>query len=229
MFKKLTENWSLKLLSLVFALILWFFVIGERQVEIGFTVPIEYINVPQGMMIANEVPNLVDIRLTGPRTLLVNLSSGDISFSVDLADLKPGLTSFKRLEERLDIPGGLKVTRISPSFVDVRLERVRSKTVPVQVVFSGELAEGYQLDGFRVSPERVEIEGAESEIRDVTEVSTQPVELGGARESFTLMVPLRYQGRYSRLKEEQTVELQVRILPPPPAEIEYMEKGENSQ
>ncbi|WP_305046092.1 CdaR family protein [Geoalkalibacter sp.] len=216
MLKSLTENWILKLVSLVFALVLWFFVIGERQVEVGFSVPIEYLNRPEGMIIANEVPNLVDIRLTGPRTLLMNLSAGDIRFSVDLTDLKPGLTSFKRLEERLNIPSGLKVTRISPSFVDVRLDRIGEKSVPVRVVFSGELAEGHQLSDFKVSPDRVLIEGAEGEIKDIAEVPTQPVEIGGVRESFTLMVPLRFEGRYSRLKTEQTVEVQVKILPPPP-------------
>lgn len=225
MVKALTENWVLKLLSLVFAGVLWVFVIGDRQAEVGFSVPIEYINRPEGMVIASEVPNLVDIRLTGPRTLLMNLSPGDIGFSVDLRDLKPGLTSFKRLEERLDLPRGLKVTRISPSIVDVRLDRVRSRQVPVQVVFSGELAEGYQLADVRVSPERVSIEGAEGEIKDITEVPTQPVEISGVRESFTLVVPLRYQGRYSNLKEDRTVELQVKILPPP-ADVN-VEKGEN--
>jgi YbbR domain-containing protein len=227
MFKALAENWVLKLLSLVFALVLWVFVIGDRQVEVGFSVPIEYINRPEGMMIANEVPNQVDIRLTGPRTLLMNLSPGDVSFSVDLVDLKPGLTSFKRLEERLDLPSGLLVTRISPSFVDVKLDRVRNKQVPVQVVFSGELSEGYQLAEVTVSPERVLIEGAEGEIKDITEVPTQPVEIGGVREGFTLMVPLRYQGRYSDLKEDRTVELQVKILPPPADE--NVEKGEFNQ
>src|SRR6056297_3514930 len=147
MFKALTENWILKILSLVFALILWFFVIGERSVEVGYRVPLELTNEPPGMMVANEVPNLVDIRLSGPRTLLMNLSPADISISVDLSDLKPGLTSFKRLEERLNIPSGLKVTRLSPSFVDVKLERVTDKPVPVEVVLHGEPEEGYTLGG----------------------------------------------------------------------------------
>ena len=128
---------------------------GERKLEVGYTVPLELKNTPPGMMVANEVPSLVDVRLSGPRTMLMNLSPKDISISVDLADLKPGLTSFKRLEERLNIPSGVKVTRLSPSFVDVKLERIKEKMVPVQVVFSGVPAEGFQVSAVRVNPERV--------------------------------------------------------------------------
>lgn len=214
----LTENWILKVLSLAFALVLWFFVMGERKLEVGYTVPLELKNTPPGMMVANEVPSLVDVRLSGPRTMLMNLSPKDISISVDLADLKPGLTSFKRLEERLNIPSGVKVTRLSPSFVDVKLERIKEKMVPVQVVFSGVPAEGFQVSAVRVNPERVGVEGAESEIKDVAEVVTEPVDVDGVKESFTLMVPISYRGKYTALKSSKTAEVRVTIgpLPPPP-------------
>jgi YbbR domain-containing protein len=225
MLKFLTENWILKIVSLVFALVLWFFVIGERRVEVGFTVPLELVNEPEGLMVANEVPNLVDIRLNGPRTLLMNLSPADISIAVDLTDLKPGLTSFKRLEERLNIPSGLKVTRLSPSFVDVKLERIRDKKVPVEIVLRGEPAEGYTLAGYDIAPQKVVVEGAESEIKDVSQVLTEPVDIEGIRESFTLIVPLDYQGRYTQLKEDRTVEIQVHVVELAPEPEQAPESG----
>jgi hypothetical protein len=51
MLSVLSENWVLKLLSLAFALILWFFVMGERKLEVGYAVPLELKNVPAGMMV----------------------------------------------------------------------------------------------------------------------------------------------------------------------------------
>ncbi len=218
MFEKLTENWVLKLVSLVFALMLWFFVMGERRQEIGFPVPLNLVNIPEGLMVANEVPNLIDVRISGPRTLLMNLSPQDISISVDLRDLKPGVTSFKRLDERLNIPSALKVTRLSPSYVDVKLERIRRKKVPVKVLLQGEPPEGYRLGEVRVKPGQVTVEGAESELKDVNEVETEPVDLSQSRESFTLMVPVVYRGKYTYLKEETAVEVRVDIKgPKPPA------------
>ncbi|MDW7644179.1 MAG: CdaR family protein [Desulfuromonadales bacterium] len=215
MFAKLMENWLLKLLSLSFALVLWFFVMGEQKLELGYAVPLELKNTPRGLMVANEVPSLVDVRISGPRTLLMNLSPSDISISVDLKDLQPGLTSFKRLEERLNIPSALKVTRLSPSFVDVKLERIRSKAVPVQPVISGQPAEGFVVKSVRATPDKVDVEGSESELKDVAEVSTEPVDVEGVRESFTLMVPINYRGKYTELKDKKSAEVLVVVEPQP--------------
>ncbi|PLX83615.1 MAG: YbbR domain pair protein [Desulfuromonas sp.] len=211
MLKLLTENWLLKLLSLVFALVMWFFVMGEQNLEVGYAVQLELQNVPSGMMVSNEVPRLVDVRISGPRTILANLSPADIGISVDLKDLQPGLTSFKRLEERLNIPRALKVTRLSPSFVDVKLERVKEKSVPIRVVLAGAPAEGFQVISVRTEPKSATVLGAESELKDVAEVVTEVVDLAQVRESFTLMVPFNYEGRYTSLKEQKTAEVQVTI------------------
>lgn len=211
MFKLLTENWTLKLLSLIFALLLWMFIMGERRQEIGYRVPLELQNIPAGMMIANEVPSLVDVRVSGPRTLLMNISPNDISIVVDLADLKPGLTTFKRLEERLNLPSGLRVTRLSPSFIDLKLERVKQKEVPVKIALSGEPMPGYRVGSLRAIPDQVVVEGAETELKSVTEVTTEEVDLDGVNEGFSLIVPLVHRGTYTYLKEDKTTEVQVEI------------------
>ncbi|NOY12485.1 MAG: YbbR-like domain-containing protein [Deltaproteobacteria bacterium] len=218
MFKMLTENWTLKLLSLAFALILWMFIMGERRQEVGYLVPLELQNIPPGLMIANEVPSLVDVRISGPRTLLMKVSPNDISIAVDLSDLKPGLTTFKRLEERLNLPSGLRVTRLSPSFIDLKLERIKQKRVPVKITLVGEPLAGYQVGRVSAVPARVVVEGAESELKSVNEVTTDPVDLNGVKEGFSLIVPLVHPGTYTYFKDEKTTEVQVEIQPvEPPA------------
>jgi YbbR domain-containing protein len=127
MFRFFTENLSLKLLSLAFAVILWFFVMGEQRHAVAHVVTVEYRNLPKGLLIANEVPEAVAVTLSGPRALLARLAPADLSLPLDLAGLKPGVTSFKRLEENLKAPGGLVVTRISPASIDIRLERMREE------------------------------------------------------------------------------------------------------
>ena len=211
MFKLLTENWTLKLLSLVFALVLWMFIMGERRQEVGYRVPLELQNIPQGLMIANEVASVVDVRISGPRTLLMKVSQNDVSIAVDLTDLQPGLTTFKRLDERLNLPSGLRVTRLSPSFIDLKLERVRAKQVPVKIVLAGEPLQGYQLGSIKAVPAEVIIEGAESEMKSVRQVTTEPVDLTGVNAGFSLIVPLEHQGTYTYFKDERTSEIQIEI------------------
>ena len=221
---KIFENWLLKLISLAFAIVLWFFVMGESRMEVNHIVPLEYVNLPEGLMIASEVPTSVALRINGPRALQVNLDQEDIGLRVDLKGLSPGVTSFKRLDETLDIPGGLKITRISPSYVDVRLERVRERGVPIQVVLTGDPAPGFLVRSVRAAPDRVVIIGAESEIKTVSEVVTEGIDITNVQENFTQTVALSYVGNYTDLKETKTVEVKVVLkpdpdyVPPPPEE-----------
>ena len=211
MFKLFTENWTLKLISLVFALLLWMFIMGERRLEVGYLVPLELQNIPAQLMVANEVPSLVDVRVSGPRTLLMKVSPNDISIVVDLTDLKPGLTTFKRLEERLNLPSGLRVTRLSPSFIDLKLERIKQKKVPVKITLSGEPLPGYQVGRIKAVPDKVLVEGGETELKSVSEVTTEEVALGGVNEGFSVIVPLVHRGTYTYLKDDKTTEVQVEV------------------
>jgi YbbR domain-containing protein len=211
MFKLFTENWTLKLISLVFALLLWMFIMGERRLEVGYLVPLELQNIPKELMVANEVASLVDVRVSGPRTLLMKVSPNDISIVVDLIDLKPGLTTFKRLEERLNLPSGLRVTRLSPSFIDLKLERRKQKEVPVKITLAGEPLPGYQIGRIMAVPDKVIIEGGETELKGVSEVTTEKVDLDGVNEGFSVIVPLVHRGTYTYLKDDKTAEVQVEV------------------
>jgi len=230
MFDKVFENWILKLISLAFALVLWFFVMGESRMEVNHIVPLEYKGLPEGLMIASEVPTSVALRINGPRALQVNLGPNDIELSVDLKGLSAGVTSFKRLDETLDIPSGLKITRISPSYVDVKLERVRERNVPVRVVLTGEPAPGFLVKSSQAKPDKVAVSGAESELKGVSEVVTEGLDLTNVQESFTQIVALSYVGNYTDLKDTKTVEVTVVLqrdpdYVPPPAALETREPG----
>jgi len=211
MFKLFTENWTLKLISLIFALLLWMFIMGERRLEVGYLVPLELQNIPEELMVANEVASLVDVRVSGPRTLLMKVSPNDISIVVDLTDLKPGLTTFKRLEERLNLPSGLRVTRLSPSFIDLKLERRKQKEIPVKITLAGEPLPGYQIGRIMAVPDKVVVEGGETELKGVSEVTTESVDLDGVNEGFSVIVPLVHRGTYTYLKDDKTVEVQVEV------------------
>ena len=135
----ISENWKMKVLALGCALLLWFYVMGERRLEVAYAVPIELKNVPQGMVVTNDLPRNIDIRLSGPRALLSDLNQKEVRISIDLVGLKPGVTTFSRLDDHLRLPGGIQATRISPSFIDVKLERIIDKTVPVRPRLVGQL------------------------------------------------------------------------------------------
>jgi YbbR domain-containing protein len=74
--------------------------------------------------------------------------------------------------------------------MDLELDRLLRRTVPVVPATRGELAVGHRLAGVRVEPDRVELVGPARVLRSLAEVSTDAVDLSGLRESATFDVGL---------------------------------------
>lgn len=213
MLRFFTENWQLKLMSFGFSLILWFFVMGERRMEVGYTVPLELLNVPEGLVVVSEVPNTVDVRLSGPRAMLADLDEKDIRISLNLAELKPGVSTFRRLDEHLRLPVGVRLMRTSPSSIDVKLDQIIEKELPVRPQLSGKPANGYRLLAAEVIPARVTVRGPEVEVSRLSEVVSDRIELDGVKASREVIIPLGYRGKFSRLKDVENVRVYLRIEP----------------
>ena len=131
------------------------------------------------------------------------------------------------MEERLNLPSGLRVTRLSPSFIDLKLERIKQKLVPIKVALTGEPLSGFKVESVRVVPDEVIIEGGETELKSVSEVTTGEVDLNGVNEGFSLIVPLVHRGTYTHFKDEKTTEVQVDVQPMnvlPPVEKDDLEQ-----
>ncbi|MBI5342727.1 MAG: YbbR-like domain-containing protein [Deltaproteobacteria bacterium] len=84
------KNLGLKSLALVLAVVLWWFVAGESKVQVGFAVPLEIRNIPQGMTIMNKVERQVEVRLAGPPSLLGGVQQADVAAAIDLSDARAG-------------------------------------------------------------------------------------------------------------------------------------------
>lgn len=213
MLRYLAENWQIKLMSFGFALVLWFFVMGERSTEIGYAVPLELHNLPPGTVLVNEVPKTVDVSLSGPRALLANLDYREVGIRIDLTGLSPGLTTFRRLDELLRLPVGIRATRVTPATIEVKLDRLIEKEVPLRARLTGRPASGFRLESVEISPATVTLLGGEGEIGRLEEVMTEPVDLTGLQGSKEVVVAADFSGRSSKVKERQKIVVYLKIVP----------------
>lgn len=213
MLRFFTENLSLKLISLAFAVVLWFFVMGERRHEVSHLVPVTYRGVPDGLIIANDVPGAVEVSISGPRALLSHLETSDLAVIVNLVDARAGTTFFKHLEENLRIPSGLTVTRVYPSSIEVKLERLRDLQVPVRVALRGVPATGFTVRAVHSEPRHVLVSGAESALKGVKEVVSEEVDVSGRRESFSQKAVIRFNQPFIMLKGPRSIEIKVEVDP----------------
>lgn len=207
----LLQRPGIKLISVLCAIVLWFFVVGEEKAEIGVTVPVEIVNIPQGLMIVNDVENGIDVRVNGPRSLIRQLANQKLSKSIDLTRAGPGLISFPIGPENLPLPRGVRVIRVRPTSITIFLERVKRKGVTVQAVVVGEPAPGYQVAGVTVEPQQVTVSGPESELAGLSRVWSKPIDVSGLTSSVRRPVGLDFKGYHLSAVSDVPLEALVQV------------------
>ena len=183
----LTEHLGLKLLAVVLAVVLWFMAVGRKTAEVGLTVPLEMVNIPADMVIANQVPDGISLRIRGSVALTRQVADKKLRFSLDLAKAKKGPVSFTLLPDALDLPRGLEVTHLAPRNVIVELERLIVKTIRLLPVIKGEPIAGYVIDDINLEPKQVEIRGPENLVQGLESIWTEPVDVTKLDKSATLL------------------------------------------
>jgi len=122
------HNLRLKLIALGISFFLWATYTAEPFAQVGYNVPVFYVNVPEGLAVGGVPPNVVRVVLRGRSGLLRRLTPADLTLSVDLATALSGEVPVRLSPTMVDIPYGTEVVRLAPAEFQVSL--VPAKTPP---------------------------------------------------------------------------------------------------
>jgi YbbR domain-containing protein len=187
--KLFLADWGLKLLALAITVVLWLAVTGQNQpVTLRVSgVQLNFLK-PDGLEISNDPPSTVDVVLTGSKDKLDRIGPRDLLATVDLSDQKAGERVVKLSLDRMkmDLQEDVKIQRVHPATIPIRLEPVIEAPVEVEVKFEGKLPEGYEVGSVSVSPARVRLRGPADRINALRKALTETVWLDGKKESFDL-------------------------------------------
>ncbi len=184
----LFDNLSLKLISLVLALLFFLMVRGEKPFLARGTVDVSYYP-PPGKILKAGLPDRLRVAVQGGASRMQRFRFEDLaSVYVDLSRVNDGY--FKFTPDLIQLPRGLKVTSVRPAGVMVRYETVSVRTIPVSSTVQGQVASGYQIVQHKVSPALVEVRGPKDVVLALKEVSTRPVSVEGAETTLVQRVDL---------------------------------------
>ena len=188
MMKKIQElickDFGWKLLSIAIATILWFMVINIDQ-PIGtrdYSRPLAIQNMDvltdRGLTVGNleELKNTkITVKVKAQRTALDRLSQNPewITAVVDLSELSYAVNGdVIALPVSVSVQGGntYGISSKSPAVVEVSVETMASKELPVEVHLNGELEEGTYLSEPLLSAETVLVTGPSTLVKSVTSV-----------------------------------------------------------
>lgn len=185
------DDWLLKLVSLIITLALWLGVTGLQD-----TTQIRLRDVALNPLISNdlEITNSptqeINLTVTGDKRKVDQLNPRDLVVSLDLTDVQPGdqprTIQITPQNITVDLPNGVKIDKIQPDKIVIKLENVIQREVPVSPETEGSVADNYEIYSSRVSPSKVLVRGPKSSVESLDFISTEKIPLKNKKEGFTV-------------------------------------------
>ena len=187
--KLLLNNWPLKLVSVLLAVGIWMMVIyiTDPATTQTYSVPIELVNeeivAERGRSVTVVGDQTVNVRVTKNRSITRALSASNFRAVAD----------FSKLYEDTQVPvtETCTSTRVQASdftqdkfSLEVKLEDLKTVTVPIVYELNGEPAEGFAIGGVTLEPSEVTVTAPES-YADIIREATVSIDVNGASEDFT--------------------------------------------
>jgi diadenylate cyclase len=170
-------DFGLKLLALVVAFLLWKSIASDPELATFVSVPVQYMGVPDDLEISSNVLETVYLELRGPSEQLRAYGESRPAVVIDMVNVHEGERTFTISEHNLRLPPGLRLLRAVPAQLRFEFEHGGSREVPVQVRFTKSPPPGYAIVSYQVEPDRLTIEGPQSRVNRIEQVTTDPIDL----------------------------------------------------
>jgi YbbR domain-containing protein len=173
------RNWALKLLSVVLAFALWLTLVPEEKIfsEKTLDVPLEIRNLPAEYEIVQQPLDGIDVTLRAPNRLLAQVAPPDIQVVLNLQRATVNQEDYPLNPDMVIVPPNVKVVRVLPNKVHLKLDRSKEVIMEVTPVLIGKVKAGMKIERVEVVPSKVFVRGPESVIKPGDRVRTSPVDV----------------------------------------------------
>lgn len=189
---KILNNWELKVFALLAAMALWVFVVGIENSVYKFPgdLEIQPLNMDKNVSLATELPT-VNLYIKDDKDNISSLTKNDFTVYVDLAGLKSG--EFELPVSVTPKNTQVRVLRVEPGEVKVKLSPSAEKVVKVAVKITGNPQQGYEAKDYKLEFETVKIMGAQAYLDQISEVDAvvalSGTETGNVSQNIALTIP----------------------------------------
>lgn len=185
----------LKMVSFVVAIIIWLYIIvvADPSVDIPVKdIPIRYVNQTaleeRGLALISDPDATVELKIRGSRKKIANIDNKNVYATVDLANI--GKTGTFSLPINISIPYEYdEIVSKKPYNADVIIDRVLEQERDIQVIATGEVANGYIAGKAQISSKSVVLSGPSTILGDIRGVAAY----------------LSYDGRSAEIKDVETL------------------------
>ncbi|MDH3197424.1 MAG: CdaR family protein, partial [Candidatus Krumholzibacteria bacterium] len=177
--------------------LIWFAASGQQEMVRLRTVPLLVENLSDSLTITGVVPSDIEIRVSGTRRALLSLGFKRVHAAVDLSGARPGRQRIPLGPGNVRVPPGFdrrNITVISPTVVDLHVERLTTRRVQVALSTTGKVPENLMMmeGDVGLAPSWITIRGPAATIERIRSIPTQTLDLSRLKETTERELPLDY-------------------------------------
>ena len=193
-----TKNLALKIVSLLFAMLIWGYVMVEvnpKRVKTITDVPISFSGESslhdRGLAVRGDRDDIlrnVTVRVKVQLTDYTGLDASDISASVSLRPVNKADT----YKLKIDATSSLgTVENVSPSEISIEVDELATMLVPIDVEYSGELPDGYWKSEPTLASQSIKVSGPRDDVSTISKAICT-IDLEDRTTSYNEAILLKY-------------------------------------
>ena len=203
-----TKNLALKIVSLLFAMLIWGYVMVEvnpKRVKTITDVPVSFSGESslhdRGLAVRGDRDDIlrnVTVRVKVQLTDYTGLDASDISASVSLRPVNKADT----YKLKIDATSSLgTVENVSPSEITIEVDELATMLVPIDVEYSGELPEGYWKSEPTLASQSIKVSGPRDDVSTISKAICT-INLEDRTTSYNEAILLKYVDKNGDLRAD---------------------------
>ena len=160
--------------SIIIALVLWAYVISQvnpSTTQVINNVPVQLLNVQsltsRELAVAGTSEYTVDVVVEGTRADIAALDENAIIAEADLFGWSGG-TNY--IPVTVEVPEKVDLVEIRSDKIEVTIEPLVAVSKPVEIVYTGTLADDTEIGGVVIKPEEIKVTGARSDVAEIDKI-----------------------------------------------------------
>ena len=205
----LGNNGHLKLLALTLTIVLHFFVLAEKETTRELTLAVEIGSAPAGYVALNEAPN-VRVTIRGSARAFARLDEDALRrVIINVNDVEEERREIR--ETDLGLPSHFDVEAVSPRWVELELDEIVERELPIRAVIRGTPARGFEATDPMVSPPTIIVSAPSSYFPEFDAVFTEGIDIQNLDHPLTQDVDLSIQRPYVTFPDDTEISVTLNV------------------
>ncbi len=175
-------------------------------------VPIEFMNPDQKMEIISSSASRIKLLISGAKPLVNSISPDQIAVKLDLSRAVIGRNKLSITRDNISLPPGIRLKNINPSVLDITIDTLMEKQLPVQPDWAGKLPPGLVMKEAKAIPETIRVTGGARALKDISTIFTEQISLDKLKESGMMYIGLVINPASLRLKYKRKILVRYKII-----------------